>query len=209
MNKIIIAALVAALAGCGGGGGGSAVSLVGSGAVQGPQDAASSNAPPAKQYPPCSVDFWGDSISAMVAPRLSPRLEVKLRSLPGGTAAAAQASFLQDPLESRFIVLEFGTNDANSGSLLEPPLRSMLDRAKVLGRRIVLAGIPIQTAGNTAVLANYRLLTGALASEYGTVYADWGAEAGPLMADGVHPADEYQQLLADKLSQLILKECEK
>jgi lysophospholipase L1-like esterase len=197
--KKVLAASAAALAlvACGGGGGGAGVVVTA--------------APPPVATPAvasaavgvCSVEIWGDSIAALTAPRLATTLQVDLHAVVGGTAQDALAAFLQDPLAARFIVIEYGTNDANAGSDLEVPVRSMLQWADAKGRTVVLTGTPHEVAGEVAVEANYNLWLSTL----GRAYADWPgvAYAGPsdLMADGVHPADAYQQRLADALSKTI------
>jgi len=202
---LMIASLAAAaLVGCGGGGGGAGGGVPASLVATSPPAA-----PPAASASPaagdCTVAYWGDSISALTAPRLDPRITVHAHSVVGGTAQAAQTAFLQDPLAEPIVVLEYGTNDANGGSDLEAPLSSMIDRASSLHRTIILTGIPHETAGAVAVEANYNFWMSTL----NLPYVNWGSTSGGLMADGVHPDDAYQQVLADALSAKILESCKK
>lgn len=198
------------LAACGGGSGQAAAPSVP--AVEQPKRSAPTEHP--DKVAPCSVAYWGDSIAAMTAPRMDKRLDVELHGVVGGTAQAAQASFLQDPLLARFVVLEYGTNDSNAKVPFEPAMRAMLDWAKAAGRTPVLTGLSNATAGELVVHAVYNVQTLQLAKEYGALHADWAAVAwspADLMADGVHPNDSYQQRLADKLVVTILAaapECE-
>ncbi|WP_177142590.1 GDSL-type esterase/lipase family protein [Variovorax sp. YR216] len=136
------------------------------------------------------------------------RLHVNVHPVYGGTAIAAQASVLQDAMAERFIVIQYGMNDSNYKSPIEPAFRSMLDRVKAMGRTPVLTGISTATAGEVMLRAVYNVTIANLAKEYGALYANWPGDvaydAGSLMADGVHPTDDYQQRLADKLSATIL-----
>jgi hypothetical protein len=200
-----IIALTLALCACGGGGGGAgggapaSASLV----VTSPPVAA----PAASAVGGCTVGFWGDSIAALTAPRLASTLQVDLHAVVGGTAQAAEATMLQDALAERFQVIEYGTNDANSGSPLQAPVLAMIARAESLGRTVVLTGISHEIAGAVDVEANYSLWESTL----GTLYANWpGVQfngLSDLMPDGVHPEAEYAQRLADALSTIILEHC--
>lgn len=198
------AAALVALAACGGGGGGATsgfATAIEAKPVQTEQ-------PPNKQPPaPCSVAYWGDSISAMTAPRIGKGLQVNVHGVIGGTAQAALPTFLQDPLAERFVVIEYGMNDSNgaAASSFEMSVRSMLDRVKAVGRTPVLTGISNATAGEVGVRANLNLLLSKLATDYGAVWANWPATSGALTADGVHPTDAYAQALADALTAAIVK----
>ena len=194
-----------ALVACGGGGG------VGSGS---PASGFSvvSTAPPvhevaASAATPCRIGYWGDSISALTAPYIDPRIAVTLHSVVGGTSAAALATFLQDPLAEPIQVIEYGTNDANAGSDLIEPETSMLQRTKALGRLAVLTGIPQEQTGALAVEQNYDLWQ----SQQEVPYANWPgvayAGASDTMPDGVHPEAAYAQRLAAALSTTILQNC--
>lgn len=218
MKKVMVmmvAATAAFLAGCGGGGGGGGVG--GSGeppnvlvATLTPAPVAT---PAASAVGACTTDYWGDSISALTAPKLDPKLKATTHTVIGGTAQAALPQFLQAPLAAQFIVIEYGTNEANSQQPLAPALRSMLDRVKALGRTPVLTGLSRATAGDAAYHATFTALVEQLAGEYGAVYANWPAVQfdGPsdLQPDGVHPADAYAQRLADAVSQKLRDMCGK
>lgn len=157
---------------------------------------------------PCSVGYWGDSISALTEPLMDDRLDISLHAVPGGTAKAAQETFLQDALAERFIVIQYGMNDANGQVPVEATLRSMLDRVKAKGRTPVLTGISRASAGEVMLRVAYNVQIAGLATEYSALHADWPGlpfnAAADLMDDGVHPNDGYQQRLADKLSETIL-----
>lgn len=191
-----------ALTGCGGGGGGGGSGEPPSASlVVTPAPPVASPAVPAVGG--CTIAYWGDSISALTGPKM--KLVPTLHAVVGGTASAALAAFLQDPLTERFIIIEYGTNDANAGVDLTAPVLSMLAWAKARNRVVILTGIPHEVTGNLAVEANYSLWQ----SQQGVPYADWPgvAYAGPsdTMPDGVHPADDYQQRLADRLDATIEK----
>lgn len=155
----------------------------------------------------CSVAFWGDSISVLTAPHLGEGLQVQLRGTIGGTAAATVPTFLQDPLDARFVVLEYGTNDSNGKTLFESPMRSMLESVKAKGRTPVVVGLSNATQGEMAYRAVNNLKGSQLANEYGALFVDWAAvpwSPSDLMDDGVHPDDAYQQRLAGLLTQVLV-----
>lgn len=148
----------------------------------------------------CSIGYWGDSISALTAPRINPEFTVTLHAVVGGTALAAQATLLQDPLAERFQVLEYGMNDADAGEALQAPIASMLARVTAVGATPVLTGLSHATAGNEALRLDFDLWL----SQQGAAWADWPdvayAGASDLLPDGIHPDDAYSQRLADALS---------
>jgi lysophospholipase L1-like esterase len=214
MKRLMLTlAVAAALAACGGGGGGGApASFPVAGATvtaDTPKDGGEVKleqpAPPAP-VPSCSFAYWGDSISAMTAPRIGKGIQVELHGVVGGTAQAAQFALLQDPLAARFIALEYGTNDSNGKVPYEPAMRAMLDRIKAVGRTPVIVGLPNATIGEATYHATYNALAGQLAQQYGALFVDWASvpwQASDLMPDGVHPKDDYQQRLADRITQVI------
>lgn len=204
----IAAAALLALAACGGGGGGGGAAMPVSVAAAPAADPkpAPTEQPPGKAAP-CSVAYWGDSIAGITTPLLGKGLQVGGHAVIGGTAEAAQSVFLQDPLESRFVVIEYGTNDANGHRPYEPAMRSMLERVKAMGRTAVVVGLSNATQGDMVYRATYNALAGNLAREYGALFVDWAAvpwSASDLKADGVHPLDAYAQRLADRLTQVIV-----
>jgi lysophospholipase L1-like esterase len=207
LKRSTLAALISAclLAACGGGG--SPASSLPAVATSAPAKPTAARSEPPAKADACSVYFWGDSISALTAPRLGATLKLKTHGVVGGTALAAQTALLQDELVARFVVIEYGTNDANSLAPFEPAMRAMLERIKAVGRTPVVVGLSNATVGELAVHANYNLIAKSLASEYGALFVDWAAvpwSPADLMADGVHPADAYQQRLADQLTQVIV-----
>jgi hypothetical protein len=196
----IILLAVAALSGCGGGGGGGGA----------PPLLTVAETPPVATPAPsgaggCTIALWGDSIAALTQARLNPGFKVTGHAVVGGTAAAAQATFLQDPLAEDIIVLQYGMNDANSETPMAAPVQSMLDWAKAKGKPVVITGISRDTAGDQAYWATYN----ALLEQMAPVWANWPgvAFAGPsdLMPDGVHPNEAYQTRLADQLSAVLEK----
>lgn len=205
LGRSAMLGLTLALVACGGGGSvgavGAASNVVVVGAAPPVHDAGPSGPVP------CRVGYWGDSISALTAPHLDPRIAVTLHSVIGGTAQAALATLLQDPLTEPIQVVEYGTNDANGNSDLIAPVLSMLQRIKAVGDIPVLTGIPQEQTGALAVEGNYNLWL----SQQGVAYANWSAVpyAGPsdTMPDGVHPEAAYAQRLADALSATILGIC--
>ena len=206
------------LSGCGGGGGVSgggappSVSLVSASSPPPVTPPAASEPVAAKPAGACSTDYWGDSIAGITAPDLDPAIHAAApHFVIGGTAQAALPQFLQAPL-APFVAIEYGTNEANGQTPLEPALRSMLDRVKALGDRAVLTGMPQTTAGDPIYHLSYNTLIQSLAKEYGAVYADWPGVSyspGDLQPDGVHPGAAYAQRLADALSAVILENCAK
>jgi len=207
----ITTAALALLTACGGGGGGSAggFALLTTQSDNGtaPATKAPTVEQPPEKAPQCSVAFWGDSIAGQVAPKLGKGLQLQNHATPAHTAGMDLGAFLQDPLVARFVVIEYGTNDANFGSDLYGPLRSMLDWVKAKGRTAVLTGLSNGTVGNAAARATYNALTVQLAKEYGALFADWPSvqyDSVSDLTDGVHPDADYQQRLADRLTQTIV-----
>jgi len=213
-TAIALAVGACILSGCSGGGsggsaGGSAASLASLQTAAGTTTKTGTRAP-AVQPPAdaCSVAYWGDSVSALTGPKLDKRLHVAMHAVVGGTAQAALPQVLQDTMAERFVVIEYGTNDANYKADLATPMRSMLDYAKSKQRKPVLTAMSNATAGELAYHSTLNLVIASLAGEYKSLFANWPtvqyAGAGDLMPDGVHPNDGYQQRLADRLSQTIL-----
>lgn len=213
----VLAVVCYMLTGCGGGGGAG-----GSGEPPNVLVAAQSSPPVATPAVPastgvpaaggCTIGYWGDSISGLTGWRIDPRIVVDMHAVWGGTAQAAVATFLQDPLAEPIQVIEYGTNDADAKVDPTGALTAMLDRAKALGRTVVLTGMPHNTAGDPSAHATVDAIIRALAKAYGAAYADWPDvpyAAGDLIADGVHPGDAYQQRLADVLSSTVLSICTK
>jgi hypothetical protein len=204
----IAAAALLALAACGGGAGGSLPSTSAfSTANEAPAKPVQTEQPSDKAAP-CSVIFYGDSITGMTAPLMGKGLQVTVKAQVGGTAQANLAAFLQDPLEARFVAINFGTNDANSETPMQAPLQSMVDYAKSKGRTVVLTGMSHGTQGDLVYHETYDALIKSMAKSDGVLFADWPGvpwSAADLQADGVHPnGNGYSQRLADRLTQAIL-----
>lgn len=196
-------ALVAAatLAACGGGGG----SVSGAAPYPTPTPVA---AEPARPVSTCSVAVWGDSIAGGVYPLMDKRLDVHWYGMPGTTAAVGLPQFLQSPLAETYIVIEYGTNDANFKSFsYEYDMRTMLDRVKAMKKVPVLTGLSRTTYGDGQLHNAYNALASQLAKEYGAMWIDWGAVPGELQADGIHPDPTLYKALADKLSNSIAEVC--
>lgn len=205
-KKAVAVAALSVVAACGGGGSGG-TSMPPSFGQQQPSvsQPKQTTEQPLGKVTGCSVIFYGDSITALTAPRMGKGLQVTVKAQVGGTAQSNLATFLQDPLDARFVAINFGMNDSNGAGAMtfDSTVRSMLDRAKALGRTPVLTGISKATAGDVGIRSNLNLLLSQLAKDYGALWADWPATNGALMADGIHPADEMQQALADRLTQAI------
>lgn len=214
---IVAIAMAMILVGCGGGGGsgssGSMPSFTAAAATATAAEEPVAAPEPTPVSSPskvtgCTVGYWGDSIAGLTTPHMDKRLQMSGHAVIGGTAQAAQATLLQDELAERFQVVEYGTNDSNSMVPFEPAMRAMLDRIKAKGRTPVLTGLSNATVGEMAYRATYNAITGQLAKEYGAIFANWAAvpwSPSDLKADGVHPNEDYQKRLADRLSAVILE----
>jgi lysophospholipase L1-like esterase len=189
---------------CGGGSGGSDASSV--------ESSSTSNSPPKttaappQQPAPCTVQLWGDSILGG-PPSAKPADIVRAagfavidRAVAGTTASGRLAEFLQDPLDARFVVIQFGINDASFSQEYEPALRSMLDRLKTLGRTAVVTGISNGTYP-MPLRPGYNDIARRLAAEYGALFADWDGVAWSAedVPDQIHPGPAYSKPLSDRL----------
>lgn len=204
------AALVMVLSACGGGGGGG-----GGGVAAMPIALPVAQAPAAP--PPasvdCSVTLYGDSIlygytnagrlsepPASGIKRLRPAYRVEDRTEPGDYVLRRLPTFLNQTIDTRFVVIEHGMNDAGNGFDYESPLRTMVQRVKALGAVPVITGL-----SNVRVPLEkreaYNAIARRIADEEGAVFADWNAVAydSADMADDVHPAQPYSTRLTEKL----------
>ncbi|VTU34264.1 SGNH/GDSL hydrolase family protein [Variovorax sp. RA8] len=200
----------AVLAGCGGGGGGSG------GAPMALLPAAPKEQPaeqPIKPPPICSVTLYGDSIlhggtvagqlletPAAAIQRMRPMYRLVDRSRNGDSVLLRLPSFLADQIDTRFVVIEHGMNDAGNGFDYREPLRSMVQRVKALKATPVVTGLS-HVRGAPAWRDTYDALARQVATEEGAIFADWGAApySDADMADDVHPAQAYSTRLVDKL----------
>jgi hypothetical protein len=182
--------------------------------------AARSSEAPATEAPKrnCSVMIYGDSIAfgaqgvfarieeppAAAVKRLRPAYVVTDRSMPGGSAHLQLGSFMNDTLDSRVVVIEYGINDATNGFEYEAPLRAMVQRVKSAGRIAVVTGLS-RIVGHVVARDEYDAVARKVASEEGAVFADWGA--APYsdfdMQDSVHPAQAYSTRLVERLVQAL------
>ena len=206
--SLCAASALALLGACGGGGGGSAP--LGAGALVAMAPVAAQQAPAPRD---CSIRFEGDSIlngangqsqrmsdpPAAILKRLRPAYTIDDRSTPGESAARRMPALINEQISSRFVVVQFGINDAGAGTAYEPAMRAILERVKALGRTPIVTGIS-RTNPDAPPLANrdaYDAIARRLATEYGVPFANWDAVDLPaaLMVDGVHPNVEGTQRL--------------
>jgi lysophospholipase L1-like esterase len=213
MKKLIMVILVSLLTACGGGGGGG--SGGGMPMMPGiPTTPVTPVTPPAA--PVCSVALFGDSIMhggyqltlrLPIPPAANvkiqrPKYEVKDYSYNGASAAQSLPSFLSQEITSEVVVIEYGVNDAGNGLLYEIPMRSMLDRAKALNKKIIITGI-LKSAAGLPRYNEYNEVAKALAKEYGATWAGWDEvafDASKDAPDGLHPSQEYSTRLVGALA---------
>lgn len=203
--KPLALSLLLALTACGGGGGGS-----GGGLPVGIPAAAPAPAPtPAAD---CSVYLAGDSILAgsnlggVLARRPADVLRaagftVTDASVAGESATAAISRFENTQLAQRFVVIEWFTNDVNSGAPVVPPLTRAVQHAKGSGRVPVLTGA-YRYAGTPEQRAQVR----ELATSTGAAIAGWDELEGETVSatDG-HPSQAYSDALAGRLVDTLRK----
>ena len=203
-------AIAALLVACGGGGGsiGSAPLL-----ALAPVSIPVADAP-APLVRDCSVTLYGDSIlngstfssgritepPATVIRRMRPAYRVVDRSVAGDNAQQRMPIMLNDSIDTRLVVFEQGLNDAGNALPYEAPLRSMVQRAKSLGKLVVVTGIP-QTTVSVANRDAYDAVARRVAADEGATFADWGAVSVVIadMADDVHPAQVQSTRLVEQL----------
>lgn len=162
----------------------------------------------------CSVRFEGDSIlrgdtmTAGLLPetpaaglkRMRPAYTVEDKTISGAYAGMRLAEFLNAAISSRFVVFDYGLNDATQNREYEQPLRAMLQRAKALGRTAIVTGL----SRTVSVVPNrdaYDAIARRVAKEEGALFVDWGSvHFDPVeMADSSHPAQPYSTRLTAAL----------
>lgn len=223
MKTIFFALILSLLTACGGGGGGSGG---GYGMPMLPSIPVVEQPTAPAEKPVCSVSLFGDSImhgGYQVTLRLPlppadnlklqrPNYEVQDFSYNGGTAFQSSSTFLNQQLTTRIIVFEFGVNDAGNSLPYEVPMRQMLDRAKVLDKKIIITGI-LKSAVPFPRYVEYNDIAKALAKEYGAVWAGWDEEAFNVDTDApdkLHPSQEYSTRLVQRVASamdVIAPEC--
>jgi hypothetical protein len=160
------------------------------------------------------VTLYGDSIlngstfsagriaepPAAAIQRLRSAYRVIDRSVAGDNAQQRMPAMLNDRIDTHIVVLEQGLNDAGNALPYEAPLRGMVQRAKSLGKVVVVTGIS-QAAVAVANRDAYDAIARRVASEEGATFADWGAVpmVAADMADDVHPAQAQSTRLVEQL----------
>jgi len=210
---IAAACVLATVAGCGGGGGGGGgggAGIVGL-PIAAPPPAQSPA--PVEKPPECSVTLYGDSVlygytdagrlaepPAAALKRLMPAMRVVDHSTPGDYLLLRMPKFMNDDIDTRFVVIQHGLNDAGNGFSYETPLRTMAQRVKSLGRTLVVTGIS-RVKPEMPNRQPYDDIARRVASEEGALFADWGAvRFDPAeMTDDVHPAQPYSVRLTERL----------
>jgi len=213
MKKLIMVILVSLLTACGGGGGGGSGGMPMMPGI--PTTPVTPVTPPAAA-PTCSVTLFGDSVMhggyqltlrLPIPPAANvkiqrPKYDVKDFSYNGATASQSLPSFLAEDITTQVVVIEYGVNDAGNGLLYEIPMRSMLDRAKALNKKIIITGI-LKSASTLPRYNEYNDVAKALAKEYGAVWAGWDEvafDASKDAPDGLHPSQEYSNRLVGALA---------
>ena len=200
------------LAGCGGGGGGGG-SVALPGYIGQPPKVEPAPEQPIKPPPVCSVQLEGDSVlhgaftggslaevPAAALKRLRPAYRVVDRTQSGNYVNLRLPTFLAEPADTRFVVLQFGLNDGGQGMDYREPLRSMVQRVKAQKLTPMITGLS-RVRGAPPWRDAYDELARQVASEEGAIFADWGAAAyaDGDMADDLHPAQAYSTRLVEQL----------
>jgi lysophospholipase L1-like esterase len=204
-----------AISACGGGGsaGGGAIGAPGPVSAAAPPVSAPTSPPPVTARD-CTAELWGDSVlagytaanvtlaerPAAALVRLRPAYSIRNETVPGATAGAYVSTFLQADHAGRFVVLQYGINDAGTTSTgaYEAALRGMVERAQALKRSVILTGF---SRGAIANRDAFDAVARLVASSTGSTFADWGtvAYADGDNADAVHPAQAYSGRLVQRL----------
>lgn len=174
---------------------------------------------PAPSPPPsCSVTLEGDSIlngmtvsgkriaepPAAILKRLRPHYKVIDNSAPGMTAGLRAPGFLTLSRDTRFVVLQYGINDATQRADMWRPLRQMIDQVKAEGRTPIVTGISRQSL-QFPRRELYDTINRKVAAETGTLFADWGSvRFDPKdMSDPLHPGPAYAERLMTRLAEVL------
>lgn len=227
-----ITCALATLSACGGGGGGGGAS---GGAVGIPptSNASMASAPSgqtkdtltAQEAPvkECSVSLYGDSIlrgsylhhgisvtipepPAATLRRIRPAYNVIDNSRDGNSVLLDLHRFLNSSFDTRFVVIEYGINDAGHGFIYEEPLRSMVRRVKATGREPIVTGLS-RTTDELSNRIEYNAAARRVAEQEGALFADWDSVRFDKseMMDRVHPAQPYSTRLAERIVEVLDK----
>ncbi len=170
---------------------------------------------PLQPYRDCSVALYGDSIlhggfrmaqrladpPAAALKRLLPSYRIVDRSLNGATAHVQLTEFFSEEFTTRFVVLQYGINDAGSDFPLELPLRTMIRYVQATGQKPLLTGLAHQL-DDLPKRAEYDAIHRALANEFGAPFAQWGSIPFDRsdFEDPIHPAQAYSHRLVEQLA---------
>ncbi|OUM01778.1 SGNH/GDSL hydrolase family protein [Variovorax sp. JS1663] len=211
LSALALAAVAGCSGGCGGGGGGGSSAPIAM--LPAPSNPDPRPEQPIKPPPVCTVWLEGDSIlhgsslagrlaepPAAAIKRMRPMYTVTDRSVPGNYVNLRIPGFLAEPLDARFVVLQFGINDGGQGFDYREPLRAMVQRVKALGKTPIITGLS-RVRGAPLWRDAYDALARHVAQEEGALFADWGTAAfDPAdMADDVHPGQSYSTRLIEQL----------
>ncbi|WP_232081147.1 SGNH/GDSL hydrolase family protein [Variovorax sp. WDL1] len=180
------------------------------------------NAVPAAALKPpgaadCSVTLYGDSIlygtygttptNRLVDPpaaaikRLRPAYTVVDRTSPGDFVNLRLPTFRREAIETRFVVIEHGMNDAGNRFDYAEPLRSMIRGVKAMGKTPIVTGLSRPRSGEVSTRDAYDAIARSVAAEERVIFADWGAV--PMtdadLQDELHPGQDYSHRLAEQL----------
>jgi lysophospholipase L1-like esterase len=165
----------------------------------------------------CSVTLYGDSIlygtygttptnrlpepPAAAIKRLRPAYTVVDRSSPGDFVNLRLPTFRRDVIDTRFVVIEHGMNDAGNRFDYAEPLRSMIRGVKALGKTPIVTGLSRPRSGEVSTRDAYDRIARDVAAEEGVIFADWGAVAmnDADLQDALHPGQDYSHRLAEQL----------
>ncbi|SFQ43148.1 SGNH/GDSL hydrolase family protein [Variovorax sp. 770b2] len=171
----------------------------------------------------CSVSMFGDSIlrggyplnnlpatlpetPAAGVHRMRPAYTVVDNAGDGDFALRKLQSFLNSSLDTRFVVIEYGMNDAGNGLAYEAPLRSMVRRVTAAGRKPIVTGLS-HVVDEVPNRDAYDAVARRVAAEEGALFADW--DSVPFdksqMMDGVHPSQPYSTRLAERIVEVLDK----
>ena len=130
--------------------------------------------------------------------RLRPGYRVIDRSRIGDTAWARLAFFIRTPIATRFVVIQYGVNDAGSGYLYARPLKTMVTHVQRAGKTAIVTG---PSRGAIKNWDTYHDIARKVAMETGAAFADWGAVefSQADMGDPIHPGQAYSLRLVRQL----------
>jgi len=114
-------------------------------------------------------------------------------------------------VQPRVVILELGANDALRGLALAATrenLARMIQQSQAAGARVVLVGMQIPPNYGRQYAQRFQALFAELAQAYGTAFVPFlldgmATERALFQADGIHPNEAAQPLLADNVERVL------